>query len=253
MGGLLFAIARAVPFLADAVSYAFSATAKLLTRAKFQVERTQERGNLAAEFTSGLRWLWRQPLLRTCSLLTAAANPTWRALYLMLVVLAKRHGASSALVGVMFAMIAAGGLLGGLLAGSRFAERISARSAVRFDICVTALLMPLLLIAQGTLFTALIVALIEIPAPIANSQIEGLRGTLAPEYMQGRVHAAAGTLSQSLGWAGPLAIGLALQHFSSTTSILILCGWALLAALGALLLPSMRGDRQWETSLAELS
>ena len=253
VGGLLFAIARAVPFLADSVSYAFSATAKLLTRAQFQVERTQERGNLAAEFTSGLRWLWRQPLLRTCSLLTAAANPTWRALYLMLVVLAKRHGASSTLVGVMFAMIAAGGLLGGFLAGSRFADRISARAAVRFDICVTALLMPLLLIAQGTLFTALIVALIEVPAPIANSQIEGLRGTLAPEYMQGRVHAAAGTLSQSLGWAGPLAIGLALERFSSTMSILMLCGWALLSALGALLLPSMRSDRQWETSLAELS
>ncbi|MGB8877447.1 MAG: MFS transporter [Solirubrobacteraceae bacterium] len=253
VGGLLFAIARAVPFLADSVSYAFSATAKLLTRAKFQVERTQERGNLAAEFTSGLRWLWRQPLLRTCSLLTAAANPTWRALYLMLVVLAKRHGASSALVGVMFAMIAAGGLLGGLLAGSRFADRISARAAVRFDICVTALLMPLLLIAQGTLFTALIVALIEVTAPIANSQIEGLRGTLAPEYMQGRVHAAAGTLSQSLGWAGPLAIGLALQHFSSTTSILILCGWALLSALGALLLPSMRAAKAPPLGAADMS
>jgi MFS family permease len=253
VGGLLFALARAVPFLADAVSYAFSATAKLLTRAKFQVERTQERGNLAAEFTSGLRWLWRQPMLRTCSLLTAAANPTWRALYLMLVVLAERHGASSGLIGVMFAMIAVGGLLGGLLAGSRFAERISARAAVRVDLGVTALLMPLLLIAPGTLFTALIVALIEVPAPIANSQIEGLRGTLAPEYMQGRVHAAAGTLSQSLGWAGPLAIGLALERFSTTTSILILCGWALLAALGALLLPSMRTDRRWETSLPELS
>jgi MFS family permease len=252
VGGLLFAITRALPFLADAVSYAFSAAAKLLTRAKLEVERPQDRGSLAAEFTSGLRWLWRQPLLRTCSLLTAAANPTWRALYLMLVVLAKRHGASSALVGVMFAMIAAGGLLGGLLAGSRFAQGISARVAVRFDICVTALLMPLLLIAQGTLFTAVIVALIEVPAPLANSQIEGLRGTLAPEHMQGRVHAAAGTLSQSLGWAGPLAIGLALQHFSSTTSILILCGWALLSALGALLAPSMRGE--WAaTSTVELS
>jgi hypothetical protein len=109
----------------------------------------------------------------------------------------------------------------------------------------------LLLIAQGTLFTAVIVALIEVPAPLANSQVEGLRGRLAPEHMQGRVHAAAGALSQSLGWAGPLAIGLALQHFSSTTSILILCGWALLAALGALLLPTMRAS--WKASTAERS
>jgi hypothetical protein len=108
--------------------------------------------------------------------------------------------------------------------------------------------MPLLLIAQGTLFTAVIVALIEVPAPLANSQVEGLRSMLAPEHLQGRVHAAAGTLSQSLGWAGPLAIGLALQHLSSTASILILCGWALLSALAALVLPSMRSA--WESSTA---
>jgi MFS family permease len=240
VGGLLFGIARALPFLGDAVSYAFSATATLLTRANLKIQRTEARGSLVSEFTSGLRWLWRQPLLRACSLLNAAANPTWRALYLLLVVLARRHGASSSLVGVMFAMVAAGGLLGGLLAASRFGERFSARAAVRLDICATALLMPLLLIAQGTLFTAVIVALIEVPAPLANSQVEGLRSKLSPEHLQGRVQAAAGTLSQSLGWAGPLAIGLTLQQFSGTTSILILCGWALLGAVAAVLLPSMR-------------
>jgi MFS family permease len=239
LGGLLFALSRALPFMADAVSYAFSATATLLTRAKFQAERTEQRGRLAAELTSGLRWLWRQPLLRTCSLLAAASNPTYRALYLLLVVLARRHGASSGLVGVMFAMIAAGGLLGGLVAGSRFA-RMSVRTAVRLDAWTAALLMPLLLIAQGTLFTALLVALIEVPAPLVNSTLEGLRGTLAPEHLQGRVHAAAGTTSQALGWAGPLAIGLALQHLSSSTSILVLCGWGLAVALAASLSPSMR-------------
>ncbi|MBV9607416.1 MAG: MFS transporter [Solirubrobacterales bacterium] len=240
VGGLLFAISRGLPFLADAVSYAFSATATLLTRSRFQPERTEPRSGLVAEFTGGIRWLWHHPLLRTCSLLAAASNPTYRALYLLLVVLAKRHGASSGLIGVMFAMIAVAGLLGGLLASSRHAARISVRTAVRLDTWTCALLMPLLLIARGTLFTALLIALIEIPAPILNSAVEGLRSTLAPEHLQGRVHAAAGTLSQSLGWAGPLVIGLALQHFSSTTSILLLCGWALVSALGAAMLPSMR-------------
>jgi MFS family permease len=240
VGGLLFAISRALPFLADAVSYAFSATATLLTRARFQPDRPEARGSLAAEFTSGLRWLWRQPLLRTCSLLGAVSNPTYRALYLLLVVLAKRHGASSDLVGVMFAMIALGGLLGGLVAGSRFAAGLSVRTAVRIDTWTCALLMPLLLIAQGTLFTALLVALIEVPAPLFNSAVEGLRGTLAPEHMQGRVHAAAGTLSQSLGWAGPLLIGVALEQLSSDACILLLCGWSLIAALTAWLSPSMR-------------
>lgn len=246
VGGLLFAISRALPFLGDAVSYAFSTLATLLTRARFQPERPERRAGLVAEFTSGLRWLWRRPLLRTCSLLAAASNPTYRALYLLLVVLAKRHGASSALVGVMFAMIAAGGLLGGLVASSRLASGISVRTAVRLDTWTCALLMPLLLIAQGTLFTALLVALIEVPAPLVNSTVEGLRGTLAPEHMQGRVHAAAGTLSQSLGWAGPLVIGVALEQLSSDASILLLCAWSLLAALAAWVSPSMRAGARAE-------
>ncbi len=55
LGGLLFAISRALPFLADAVSYAFSATATLLTRARFEPDRSEARGSLVAEFTSGLR------------------------------------------------------------------------------------------------------------------------------------------------------------------------------------------------------
>jgi hypothetical protein len=126
------------------------------------------------------------------------------------------------------------------VASSRFAARISVRTAVRLDAWTCALLMPLLLIAQGTLFTALLVALIEIPAPLFNSTVEGLRGTLAPEHMQGRVHAAAGTLSQSLGWAGPLVIGIALEQFSSDACILLLCAWSLLAALASWLSPSLR-------------
>ncbi len=239
LGGLLFAISRAVPFLADAVSYVFSATATLLTRTPFQQERTEARGRIRVELTSGLRWLWRQPLLRASALLAAASNPTYRALYLLLVVLAKRHGASSSLVGLMFAIIAVGGLLGGLIAGSRLGD-ISARTAVRLDAWTCALLMPLLLIAQGTLFTAVLVALIELPAPLVNSTVQSLRGMLAPDHMQGRVHAAAGALSQSLAWAGPLAIGLALQHFSSTASILALCGWALTVAAAATFSPGLR-------------
>jgi len=242
IGGLLFAISRALPFLADAISYAFSATATLLTRARFQPDRTEPRGNLVAEFTSGLRWLWQQPLLRTCSLLTAAANPTWRALYLLLVVLAKRRGASSDLVGVMFAMIAAGGLLGGVFASSKRAANIPVRTAVVIDTWTTALLLLPMLIAQGTLFTALLIALIEFPAALTNSAVEGLRGRLAPEHMQARVHAAAGTLSQSLGWAGPLLIGIALEQLSSDACILLLFAWSLLAALGSVLLPSMRSS-----------
>ena len=77
---------------------------------------------------------------------------------------------------------------------------------------------------------------------VAVAFIDGalLAVSFVAEHMQARVHAAAGTLSQSLGWAGPLVIGVVLEQLSSDACILLLCGWSPLAALDALLPPSMR-------------
>lgn len=240
-GGVLFASSRALPFLADAVSYAFSTAATLMTRVPFQVARAAEHRPSLRDLTSGLRWLWPQPLFRTCSLLSATSNPTYRALYLLVVVLAKRHGASAGAVGAMFAVIAGGGLLGGLLARPML-KRVSVRRAALLDAWLVALAMPLLLIAPGTMLTAVIVAVIELPAPLVNSAVQGRRSALAPDELQGRVLGAAMTLSQSLGWIGPPAIGLALEQFSATASILGLCVWALAVALYAVLSRGLRSD-----------
>ncbi len=58
--------------------------------------------------------------------------------YALIVVLAKRHGASSALVGVMLGIAAAGGLLGALLA-PMLQRRLSARLVLIGETCVIAL------------------------------------------------------------------------------------------------------------------
>lgn len=240
LGGVLFAISRAVPFLADAVSYAFSTAATLLTRGDFQGERSKGSGRASlTQLTSGFGWLWRQPLFRACSLLTATGNFIYRALYLLVVVLAKRHGASSAEVGAMFAVIGVGGLAGGVLAPALLA-RLSVRRAALLDTWTSALAMPLLLIAPGTLVTALVVAMIELPAPVVNSAVQGARTALAPDRLQGRITGAAMTTSQSLGWLGPLAIGLALEHLSPRVSILLLCALALAVAVAASLSRGLR-------------
>lgn len=61
-----------------------------------------------------------------------------RGLYLLVVVLAKRHGASSATVGVMLGIAAAGGLLGAILA-PRLQRRLSPRMVLMSETWVFAL------------------------------------------------------------------------------------------------------------------
>ena len=119
LGGLLFSAARALPFIADAASFASSMTAIALTRSTFQSSAPKAALSWKAvgeELAGGFSWLRRQPFFRTSSLLFAAGNPVFTGLYLLAILLAKSHGASSATVGAMFAIVGAGGLLGAVAA-----------------------------------------------------------------------------------------------------------------------------------------
>jgi len=70
LGGVLFGIARSLPFLADAISYAFSTGTLLAMRTPFQEEReAKETAGLRAQIKEGLAWLWGHTFLRTCALL----------------------------------------------------------------------------------------------------------------------------------------------------------------------------------------
>jgi predicted MFS family arabinose efflux permease len=229
LGGLLFAIGRWVPFLVDAVSYAASTLSKLLIRTDFQEARLERTGVGARE---GLRWLWKRPFFRNCMLLFAGSNPIFTGLYLLVVVLAKRHGASSALVGLMLGIAAGGGLLGALLAPS-LQRRLSVRSVLIGENWALTLSIPLLLLAQNALLLGMILAGAELITPVTNSFVVSYRVAAAPDRLQGRVQAASTLISFSAGWLGPLAVGLLLQSAGETAAILVLTGWALLLALAA--------------------
>jgi predicted MFS family arabinose efflux permease len=236
LGGVLFGLGRAVPFLADAVSYAASAVAKLLIRTDFQDVREPATPFGAAE---GLRWLWERPFFRLCSLLFAGSNPVFTGLYLLVVVLAKRHGASSALVGVMLGIAAAGGLIGALLAPA-LQRRLSARAVLIGESWALALAIPLLAVAQDALLLGAILAAAELITPVTNSIVVGYRVALTPDRLQGRVQAASTLISFSAGWLGPLAVGVLVENAGTTATVLALSGWMLLLAAVATAAPAFR-------------
>ncbi len=64
IGGALVQVARAVPFVADAVSYLASVLSLTLIRVPFQRERMERTASLGTEIVEGIRFLWGQPVLR---------------------------------------------------------------------------------------------------------------------------------------------------------------------------------------------
>jgi MFS family permease len=241
LGGILFAIARALPFVADAASYVVSMASVALTRAAVQdpVAQPQGAGSDAAGLAAGLGWLWRHPFFRSSALLFAVGNPLYTGLYLLAILLANRHGASSAEIGVMFAVVGLGGLIGAFLA-SPLRQVLSPRRALVGEAWLLACVLPVLFVAHGALLIGTIVAICELPTPLANSLVAGNRIAATPDRLRGRVQAAGTLVAMSLGWLGPLVVGFAFQHAGAQATIMLLAGWALALAAATTLTPALR-------------
>ena len=114
LGGALFGVARSIPFIADAASYAFSTGSLLLMRTRFQEKREPDPAPLRRRLADGVSVFIRIPFLRTTLLMIAVSNFTVTGIELTVIVLAKRAGLPSAAIGGLVALTGAATLLGSL-------------------------------------------------------------------------------------------------------------------------------------------
>lgn len=242
LGGLLFAITRALPFVADAASFLCSTTAVAATRTDFQLRSElppRPWREVRVEMLEGLRWMRDQPFYRMTSVLFAFGNPLFTGLFLLTLLIAHHEHASSSEIGVMFTIMAAGGLLGAMLAG-RLRRAISARGLILAGPWLAVSVLLMLLFVRNPLLMGLVVACAEFMAPATNAVVAGSRIALAPDELQGRIQAVATTTSMSLVWLGPLAVGFGFERLGAVGTTLAAAGWALCLALAATAAPSIR-------------
>jgi predicted MFS family arabinose efflux permease len=233
LGGLFFSLAQAIPFVADAISYLFSIASLLLIRREFEAPREKEQTLLLSEIRDGLRWLWRQPFLRTISLLVTASDLNVNALYVVVIVLAKRHGASSTLVGGIVAFIGVGGPIGAMIAPWT-SRRVSAHVAIGTTLSTMTLLLPLLLATKTPILLGLIYGAMFVAYPTWSSIHWAYFAVLVPDQLQGRVQSIATLLSLGPIPVGVLLVGIALQWLGTTPTILVMFAGMLAASLTAL-------------------
>jgi predicted MFS family arabinose efflux permease len=239
LGGLLFSIAPLLPFVADAASYLISFAALLFIRTPSRQPRTRPSTRLRTEIAEGLRFVWRQPFLRAAVGVIGGINLVFNALTLVLVVRAKELGASSALIGVMFAFVGAGGLLGSFAAP--WARRtFGAHRAI---------------ITIAWLWTAQIGVLAFLPGPVSLGILSGLRSLAAPAFnvvinthvyqvtpdrLLGRVRSAARLVAWGTIPLGTLAGGFLASALGAQPTLLILTGTTGAVATATMLARGMR-------------
>ena len=238
LGGALFGLARALPFLVDAVSYAFSTLSLLAMRTPFQEEREPDLASLRSRLAEGFRFVWSQPFLRTCALLFGLANFIGPGLLFAVVVIGRQQGLSGGEVGTLVAAFGACLLLGSFL--SPFVRRVlPVRAVLLLELwtwlgCAVFLVWPnVYVLTAGILPTALAI-------PSTDSVVHGYRIAMTPDRLLGRAEAVRSTISLLIAPLGPLIAGLLLGAVSARATIAVFAAVGLALAIWGTLSPSIR-------------
>jgi MFS family permease len=243
IGGALLAAGRALPFLADAVSYLVSLGCVLLVRTPLQDGRPVERAERRplAELLGGLRWIWGQTFLRSLLLWFAGAGVVFTSLGLVTLVLARDRGASPAELGAM-AAITASGAVAGALATPRLLRLVPPqRLAVAFAWLAAAMTL-LLLPAHSPYLIGLLGAVAFLLVPPLNAVAFAYVAEHAPDRLQGRATSAGIQIASLAAPVGPLLAGLLLGGLGTTRTVVVYAGLlAVLAIVASLSRPLRLG------------
>lgn len=244
LGGLIFGIGQALPFLADAVSYLVSVVFLLFIRTRFQAERTvPKRSSVRVELVEGVRWLWGQPFLRVSTFLVAGTNLLFAANYLVVIVLAQQQHASAAQIGLIFGVGGIGGLIGSVLAGW-LGRRLPLGGVVLGVNWLWALLLPLIAFAPNFAVIGALYAGMVFAGPIWNVVLGAYVRSLVPDMLQARVDSVETMISMGAIPLGSALSGVLLQAMGPVSSVLVLSAGMVFIAVVGTLSPAIRHARR---------
>jgi MFS family permease len=245
LGGALFDLSRGLPFLADAVSYAFSTAALLLMRTPFQEERVP---GARTPFREGLAYFWSIPFLRTTVGMIAASNVVAVGAPIAVIILADRQGLSGLTIGLFVALQGVALLVGSAV--SPLLRRRFPMRAILLSEFWMALVYVAFIIHPDVYVLAVCASLHAFWFPNTDSAIQAYSYMLIPDRLLGRAMAASGTLRAASAPLGPLLAGLLLAHTSPRVAIAVLATPVVVAAILGTLSSAIRDLPSLEASPA---
>jgi predicted MFS family arabinose efflux permease len=234
LGGILFAAGRALPFVADAISYVASVISLFFIRTPFQGERPTTPLNLAqiyGEIREGMVWLWRHRLMRFMAFVYGVFALTFSGSPLCVIVIAQQRYASSVTIGVIFALGGVGGILGALL-GPYVQRRFRFGRILPVLTWIYALLEPLYFIMPLPLLMGVVECAVMVNDQVYDIVWPSYRIASIPDALQGRVTSAYRLLSSTLRPVGLALTGFLIQSTGAVHTMLI---WSACMAAVALL------------------
>ena len=250
LGGLLYSVGRALPFLADALSYVVSVLSLLFINASFQQERVRAPRNLWIEMVEGLKWLWHQPVIASLAVITSGLNLVFPTSTLIVIVLAQHQHASPALIGAIFALGGGGYTLGALL-GSPL-QRWLSLGCIILGVCwLFALLWPLFAVASNLVMLGAILIGLSLLRPIYGVVQVSYRLSVIPDELRGRVNSIYRLIALGSEPVGLVLTGVLIQSIGVVLTILLFGIGLVILAVAMTLNPHIRKMHLPSQKLAE--
>jgi MFS family permease len=238
LGGALFGLSRALPFVVHAASYAFSTAALLAMRTPFEEERERDRSPVRSRLAEGFRFLWSHPFQRTTAFLYGLSNFIGPGVLLAIIVIGKREGLSGGEVGLLLSAFGACLLLGAFL--SPLVRRLlPVRGVLLLELwtwvgCGVFLVSPNVYVLTASILpTALAI-------PSTDSVVRGYQIAMTPDRLLGRAESVRSTIALIPAPLGPLTAGFLLDAVSERATIAVFAAFGLVLAVWGTLSSAIR-------------
>jgi MFS family permease len=245
LGGLLFGITHALPFLGNAVSYLVSLIGIMLIHKPLQAARHDPPAGHAAALAEGLRFVFTNPFLRAVVVIAAPLNLALTGTTFTIILTLQKNEVEPGVIGLTETIIGIGGLAGAFAAPALqrwwpFAKLI------RYICWAATAVLALSALLTSTLAAAVPVALAVFLGPSCNAALFGYQAAITPDRLQGRVLSVIFLAAMSVATVAPLLAGVLVTTLGAPMTVLFFAVVVTISALTATLAPGIRTMRPLE-------
>ncbi|HEY2791435.1 MAG TPA: MFS transporter [Micromonosporaceae bacterium] len=243
LGGVLFSIARGLPFLGDALSYLCSMIGISLIRTPMQEKRTEPAASVGSDIREGIRFAVSNPFVRSVMMMAPLINLGFNGMLFAVIIVLKGEGVAPGLIGTVDTIVAIGGLAGAFAAGP-LQRVIPLRTLVLSISWLGALLMASAALLTDSVAVAVPIAVAIFFSPACNAAMFGYQAAITPDRLQGRVISVLMFTAMSLSAVAPLLAGVFYDWLGGPGTVLAFAAIIAVAATMATFSKAIRTMRE---------
>ncbi|MEV6346721.1 MFS transporter [Actinoplanes sp. NPDC051851] len=229
LGGLLFGLGHAWPFLGNTVSFLASLAGVSMIRKPLQEKRVEPAAGHAAALAEGIRFVLTEPFLRAVLLIAAPLNFAINGAIFAIILNLQRHGTPPGVIGLTETIVSAGGLAGAVAAPA-IQRRLPLARLVQLLCWTTPVVLALSAALAESLAAAVPVAIAVAVGPAINAALFGYQAAITPDHLQGRVVSVVFVAAKSVAVSAPLVAGLLVTAWGGSPTLLFFAASVLISA-----------------------